>query len=150
MNRQPHSVLDQLCPDATQVVHCSQWRQKSHHDSHAHSQVFAIDSPVMDRNFAESQSPPWLQGKVIACTGRLLYKVCLTNGCIICRHTDHLQHTARHLTMVQTDSDSRDNVPLSFPDPNPQRPIEQEDHQGALPQRSQRTDDPRTDTLHNE
>ena len=150
MNRWPRSVLDQLRPDVIQVVRRSQERQKSHHDCHAHSRVFAIDSPVMVRNFARSQSPPWLLGKVIACTGPLLYKVHLTNGCIIRRHADHLQHTARHLTMVQTDSDSRDNVPLSFPDPNPQRPIEQEDHQGALPQRSQRTDDPRTDTLHNE
>ena len=42
MNRRPHSVLDQLRPDVTEVVRHSQEGQKSHHDSHAHSRVFAI------------------------------------------------------------------------------------------------------------
>jgi len=89
----------------TQVVRCSQEKQKSHHDSHAHSRVLAIDNPVVVRNFVQGQSPPWLEDKVTACTGPLSYKVRLINGCIIHHHTDHLQHAARHLPVVQTDSD---------------------------------------------
>ena len=56
-------------------------------------------------NFVQGQSPPWLEGKVTACTGPLSYKVRSTNGCIIHHHADHLQHAARHLSVVQTDPD---------------------------------------------
>ena len=44
-------------------------------------------------------------GKVTACTGPLLYKVRLTNGCIIHHCADHLWHAARQLPVIQTDSD---------------------------------------------
>jgi len=67
--------------------------------------MLAIDNPVMVRNFVQGQSPAWLEGKVTASTGPLSYKVRATNGCIIHHHADHLWHAARHLPVVQTDSD---------------------------------------------
>ena len=147
VNRWPCSLLDQSWPDATRVVRCSQEKQKSHHDSHAHSRVLAVDYPVMVRSFVQGQSPPWLQGKVTACTGPLSFDQWVHHS------SSCWSLTACSKTSLCGSNWSRllDDVLLSFPDPIPHGPIEQEDHHRELPQCSQRIrpDDPWTDMLHN-
>ena len=81
--------LDLLVPDIGGKVRMRQNLQKHSHDLHAKDKQFQENDPVMAKNF--SQGPPWITGKILKRSGAATFLVELSDGRVICRHSDQLK-----------------------------------------------------------
>ena len=87
--RKLRSHLDLLRPSTGRTVRQAQDQQKKNHDVRSQSRSFVIGESVYARNYG--QGSKWLPGSVIETEGSVLFRVCLTDGRIICRHVDQLR-----------------------------------------------------------
>ena len=81
--------LELLVPDIGERVRKRQNLQKHSHDLHAKDQQFQENNPVLAKNF--SQGPPWIIGKTVRKSGTATFLVELSDGRVICRHSDQLK-----------------------------------------------------------
>ena len=87
--RKLRSHLDLLRPSTGRTVRQVQDQQKKNHDVRSQSRSFVIGESVYARNYG--QGSKWLPGLVIETEGSVLFRVCLIDGRIICRHVDQLR-----------------------------------------------------------
>ena len=95
----------------------------SHHDHRAKYRTFAVDQPVLAKNFRPG--PLWVSGRIVKRLAPLTYLVEIQDGVLRC-HVDHLravENTQPCSTSLESDTDSpaseEPNSFLSYPAPFP-------------------------------
>ena len=110
LGRRLRTVLDLLHPDMGRKVWRSQEQQKLAHDSRAKLRSFVAGDAVYARNYR--QGPSWLAGVVVDQEGSVLFRVRLSDGTVIRRHSDQLRHRVDSGgTSGDTTEDSQDPRP---------------------------------------
>ena len=109
IGRRMRSHLDLVLPSTKSCVITQQFRQKQHHDYHAHSRTFTLDDHVFVKNFTSS-CPKWFPGKIIAVRGLVSYDQ-LMDGTVVHRHLDHIRPGIHLPSGGQENEDDSDMVP---------------------------------------
>ena len=89
LKREIHARFDLLRPNRESHVRDKQEQQKVDHDRHARVHQFAVNDPVMVKNFRTG--PDWLPATIVACLGPLSYLVQTTDNQVWRRHVDHVK-----------------------------------------------------------
>lgn len=121
MGRKPRSHLDLMKPNSGDRVCQSQQKQKMEHDKRTVPISFEVGAPVFVKNF--TSGPTWLDGTITKPKGHCSYKVKLSDGRIVCRHSDHIR---TRTSVDETDGVVDTDDPLMYPGATPTLPIELE------------------------
>ena len=107
LKQRPHSHMDLIVPS---LNYKQQQRQKSLHDRTTRQCTFQQDDLVMVHSFNKGPKDNWLTATVVSTSGGKSYKIKLTDGRIMRRHTDHIR--PRQSDCIPDPEDDSDDIPI--------------------------------------
>ena len=105
LKQRPNSHMD------SSLNYKQQQRQKSQHDRTTRQHTFQQDDLVMVHSFNKGPKDNWLPATVVSTSGGKSYKIKLTDGRIMRRHTDHIG--PRQSDCIPDPEDDSDDIPMT-------------------------------------
>ena len=91
--------LDLVRPSVAVRVEKKQREQKKTHDRHATERTFQDGDPVFARDYCRSTASKWMQGKVLAQSGPVSYRVECEDGIVRRYHQDQIRKNTAYKTV---------------------------------------------------